>query len=158
MIVSDDSNLYVRCVCVDDSAEVHRGFRPSSFYSHLRYLTDAPYNMTVYSADFAIVARGDAVPSLPLPLGSFPNSTTGLASIQTASTSQLPSPSSASDPESSTSASVVISPFTPNVVGNTSQPSGRRKNSAGGRVDTERLKFRLVFILWPAMLGVALAL
>lgn len=147
--------------------------------STLRYLTDAPYNMTIYSADFIIVVRGDSIPGFRSPLGPFSNSsaTTGLVSSSTyvglATASQPSSPPlpppppsvsvSVSESESSEpTTSIVIPPPRPSDVGNTTvqpSPAGKKnKNSAPGRLDTEKLKFRLVFILWPAALGITLAL
>ncbi|OJA17990.1 hypothetical protein AZE42_09617 [Rhizopogon vesiculosus] len=117
----------------------------------LRYLTDTPYNMTIYSADFTFVVRGDSIPNLPSPLGSFPSSTDGLVSSQAGL-------ATVSEAENSGPTSIVIPPLLPSSVGGFNQPSGKSKNSAAGRLDTEKLKFRLVFILWPAVLGITLAL
>jgi hypothetical protein len=128
--------------------------------------------MTIYSADFTIVVRGDSIPDFRSPLGSFSNSssTTGLVStyagLATASQPSSPPPSpplpsvSVSEAESPEPTSIAIPPLHPSDVGNTTQPSpaGKNKNSAPGGLDTEKLKFRLVFILWPAVLGITLAL
>jgi hypothetical protein len=130
------------------------------------YLTDAPYKKTIYSAGFTIAVRGNSIPHSLSPLGlefKFLSSTTGLVSSQAAllTTSQhsslsLPSASEADSSNKPTSAGTP--PLHLNNIRRTNGPSGRRKNSAADPVDTERLKFRLVFILWPAVLGVTLAL
>jgi len=127
--------------------------------------------MTIYSADFTIVVRGDSIPDFRSPLGPFSNSssTTGLVSTyaglattasQPSSSPLLPPSVSVSEAESSEPTSIAIPPPHPSDAGNTTQPSpaGKNKNSAPGGLDTEKLKFRLVFILWPAVLGITLAL
>jgi hypothetical protein len=130
------------------------------------YLTDAPYKKTIYSAGFTTAVRVNSISHSPSPLGlkfKFLSSITGLVSSQAAllTTSQHSSPSlhSASEAESSNQpTSTGTPPLRPNNIGRTNGPSGERKNSAADSVNTERLMFRLVFILWPAVLGVTLAL
>ncbi|KAG2125693.1 hypothetical protein DEU56DRAFT_824592 [Suillus clintonianus] len=126
----------------------------------LRYITNTPYDMIIYSADFTIVVKG----------GSFPTSASSLA-VTSSSTSenlffQATSAASPSAPSSSESGSetpmpsarnIVMPPLRPGDVSNVNQPSGNSRNS-GGRIDIEKLKFRVVFILWPALLGVTMAL
>ncbi|KAG2031112.1 hypothetical protein BDR03DRAFT_973419 [Suillus americanus] len=125
----------------------------------LRYITNTPYDMIIYSADFRIVAQGD---SLRLPNVTNANASASASSVanSTTTTSQnlffqatnTPSSSSSSTPSPT---SVVIPPLRPGDVGNIDQPA---RSSAAGRIDIEKLKFRVVFILWPALLGVTMAL
>ncbi|KIY47724.1 hypothetical protein FISHEDRAFT_74390 [Fistulina hepatica ATCC 64428] len=37
-------------------------------------------------------------------------------------------------------------------------PQGRSRNSAAFKLDLEKLKFQLVFIVWPAMIGISMAM
>jgi hypothetical protein len=130
------------------------------------YLTDAPYKKTIYSADLTAAVRVNSIPRFPSPLGlrfKFLSSIARLVSSQAAllTTSQHSSPSlhSTSEAESSNQpTSTGTPPLHLNNIGRTNGPSGERKNSAADPVDTERLMFSLVFILWPAVLGVTLAL
>ncbi|KAG2151568.1 uncharacterized protein EDB93DRAFT_262620 [Suillus bovinus] len=131
----------------------------------LRYLTNTPYEMVIYSADFRIVAQGDSIPTptnanASAGASSAVGSTSGnlfFQATRTLSPSVSPS-SSLSGSESGTSTSTpstVMPPLRPGDVGSIDQPS---RNSAAGRIDIEKLKFRVVFILWPALLGVTMAL
>ncbi|KAG2360822.1 hypothetical protein BDR07DRAFT_1608322 [Suillus spraguei] len=117
----------------------------------LRYVTHIPYDMIIYSADFAIVARGDS-----LPAGTNTNATRGSSS--TTSTQNLFFQATNSLMSSSTPSptSIVMPPLRPDDIGNVNQPS--RSAGSAGRIDIEKLKFRVVFILWPALLGVTMAL
>lgn len=56
-----------------------------------------------------------------------------------------------------------IAPVTPDEEDAYLHPHGPSSNSAagfslGGRIDLERLKFRIVFVLWPAIVGITMAL
>ncbi|KAG1786916.1 uncharacterized protein HD556DRAFT_1247500 [Suillus plorans] len=121
----------------------------------LRYLTSIPYDMVIYSADFGIVVQGDSLPT-PTNASASSRSTSQNLFFQATHTPSL----SLAPSESGTSASTstpgsVIPPLRPGDVGTIDQPS---RNSAAGRIDIEKLKFRVVFILWPALLGVTMAL
>ncbi|KAG1745631.1 hypothetical protein EDB19DRAFT_1632197 [Suillus lakei] len=116
--------------------------------STLRYITNTPYYMIIYSSDFTIVVQGD---SLPTNASSLASSTSANLFFQA---TNLPSPSA----PSSSSSGIVMPPLRPGDVGNINQPSGNSRSSAAGRIDIEKLKFRVVFILWPALLGVTMAL
>ncbi|KAG2131521.1 hypothetical protein BD769DRAFT_1775071 [Suillus cothurnatus] len=121
----------------------------------LRYITNTPYDMIIYSADFKIVVQGDSLPTKTNMNAS------SMASSMASSTSQnlffqaTNTPSSESTP---TPTNIVIPPLRPGDVGNIDQPSKSRLGNAAGRIDIEKLKFRVVFILWPALLGVTMAL
>ncbi|KAG1780014.1 hypothetical protein EV702DRAFT_1024308 [Suillus placidus] len=112
----------------------------SNLYVTLRYITNAPYEMIVYSADFTIVVQGDSLPT------------------NASAATNTPLPFSSAGTSSSSPTSVVIPPLRPGDVGNIDQPSGNSRSGAAGRIDIEKLKFRVVFILWPALLGVTMAL
>ncbi|KAG1853291.1 hypothetical protein C8R48DRAFT_723493 [Suillus tomentosus] len=119
----------------------------------LRYLTSIPYDMVIYSADFGIVVQGDSLPT-PTNASASSRSTSQNLFFQathTPSLSLAPSDSGTSTPTPGS----VIPPLRPGDVGTIDQPS---RNSAAGRIDIEKLKFRVVFILWPALLGVTMAL
>ncbi|KAG2095137.1 uncharacterized protein F5147DRAFT_584744 [Suillus discolor] len=122
----------------------------------LRYLTSIPYDMVIYSADFKIVVQGDSLPTLTNASASARSTSQNLF-FQATHTPSLLTPSLAPS-ESGTSTPTpgnVIPPLRPGDVGNIDQPS---RNSAAGRIDIEKLKFRVVFIFWPALLGVTMAL
>jgi hypothetical protein len=133
-----------------------RAHSPPLAYSTLRYITNTPYDMIIYSADFKIVVQGDS-----LPTKTNVNASSVATSSATTSTSQnlffqaSNTPSSESTP---TPTNIVIPPLRPGDVGNIDQPSKSRLGNAAGRIDIEKLKFRVVFILWPALLGVTMAL
>ncbi|KAG0702625.1 hypothetical protein DFH29DRAFT_490849 [Suillus ampliporus] len=163
-----DSDTYIATLATNVSPgakycqlEIPRmGVRDSSNFT-LRYITGTPYNTTIYSADFSIVVPGDSLPSgSSKGSGSSSGSTSGDLFFQATSYGPLPSSaeSGGSSSPSPSPTSIVIPPLRPGDVGNINQPSGNSRNSAGGRIDIEKLKFRLVFILWPALLGVTMAL
>lgn len=121
--------------------------------STLRYLTSIPYDMVIYSADFGIVVQGDSLPT-PTNASASSRSTSQNLFFQATRTPSLSLAPSDSGTSTSTPGSV-IPPLRPGDVGTIDQPS---RNSAAGRIDIEKLKFRVVFILWPALLGVTMAL
>ncbi|KAG2346463.1 hypothetical protein BDR05DRAFT_855055, partial [Suillus weaverae] len=123
----------------------------SNLYVTLRYITHAPYEMIVYSADFTIVVQGDSLPTNASAVASSTSTSENLFFQAT----NTPLPSAGTSTPSPTS--VVIPPLRPGDVGNIDQPSGNSRSGAAGRIDIEKLKFRVVFILWPALLGVTMA-
>ncbi|KAI0064773.1 hypothetical protein BV25DRAFT_1799959 [Artomyces pyxidatus] len=54
--------------------------------------------------------------------------------------------------------SSVVGPPTSLPSGNSTGKEEKKQASSGERVDVEKLKFRLVFILWPALMGISMAL
>ncbi|KAG1833634.1 hypothetical protein DFJ58DRAFT_918068 [Suillus subalutaceus] len=121
----------------------------------LRYITNTPYDMIIYSADFRIVVQGDSLPTVTnANASSVANSTTTSENLFFQATN---TPSSSSGPTPSPT-NIAIPPLRPGDVGNIDQPSRSSSSSAAGRIDIEKLKFRVVFILWPALLGVTMAL
>lgn len=109
--------------------------------------------MVIYSADFGIVVQGDSLPA-PTNASASLRSTSQNLFFQATRTPSLSLAPSDSGTSTSTPGSV-IPPLRPGDVGTIDQPS---RNSAAGRIDIEKLKFRVVFILWPALLGVTMAL
>ncbi|KAG2065642.1 hypothetical protein BDR04DRAFT_1172901 [Suillus decipiens] len=126
----------------------------------LRYVTNVPYDMIIYSADFAIVVRGDSLPAGTNINTNTNTNTTGSASSPARSTTSTQNLffQATNLPSSSTPSptSIVMPPLRPDDIGNVNRPS--RSAGSAGRIDIEKLKFRVVFILWPALLGVTMAL
>ncbi|KAG1732847.1 uncharacterized protein EDB91DRAFT_1348938 [Suillus paluster] len=177
-LLSDMGGITIQLYCDDDTylATLATNVSPAAKYCQLdiprklvhdssnftfRYITDTPYNTTIYSADFTIVVPGDSFLSSQ---GSISTSTSGNLFFQATTSQPLSlSPSSSTSSVVSggsmpSSTSIVIPPLRPGDIGNIDQPSGNSKSSAAGRIDIEKLKFRVVFILWPALLGVTMAL
>ncbi|KAG1874816.1 hypothetical protein F4604DRAFT_1955217 [Suillus subluteus] len=122
----------------------------------LRYITNTPYDMIIYSADFRIVVQGDSLPTVTnTSASSVANSTTTTSENLFFQATNTPSSSSGPTPSPT---NIAIPPLRPGDVGNIDQPSRSSSSSAAGRIDIEKLKFRVVFILWPALLGVTMAL
>ncbi|KAH7925236.1 hypothetical protein BV22DRAFT_1195311 [Leucogyrophana mollusca] len=106
----------------------------------IRFLTDTPYNLTIYTADFTV--------------------TTGSNQTDSSESSQSTSPSLSGSSTSSSSKSsppaYTAPPLRPGDVG--FQPGSQQSKNAGRHIDIEKVKFRLVFILWPALIGITMAL
>jgi hypothetical protein len=115
--------------------------------------------MTIYSADFKIVpVQGDSLLTNASSVASS-SSTSANLFFQATNTPSLSAPApSGSGTLTSNPTSNTVPPLRPGDVGNINQPSGNSRNGAAGRIDIEKLKFRVVFILWPALLGVTMAL
>ncbi|KAG1813667.1 uncharacterized protein BJ212DRAFT_1588642 [Suillus subaureus] len=124
----------------------------------LRYITNTPYDMIIYSADFRIAVQGDSLPTAThLNASSVTSSSSTTSENLFFQATTTPSSSSGSTPSPSLT-NLAIPPLRPGDVGNIDQPSRSRLGNAAGRIDIEKLKFRVVFILWPALLGVTMAL
>ncbi|KAF9223085.1 hypothetical protein BS17DRAFT_152889 [Gyrodon lividus] len=129
--------------------------------STLRFATDTPLNTVVYSADFMIGPANTT--DLNVNVSATP--TTGLGTgTQSSSTSPAHTssmgPAPLSSNRSSEPSTVVVPPSRPDA-GGQQQPQGSRQgksNNAGRRIDVEKFKFRLVFVIWPVLMGVTMAL
>ncbi|KIJ16165.1 hypothetical protein PAXINDRAFT_113943 [Paxillus involutus ATCC 200175] len=120
--------------------------------STLRFVPDTPLDIVVYSADFMINAANTTHASA--------TSTVGGNSTSTARTSST-GPAPISSNRSSEPSTVVVPPSRPGDVGGQQQSQGSRQaksNSAGRRIDIEKIKFRLVFVIWPVLMGITMAL
>lgn len=152
----------------------------SARVSHLRFITQHTA-LAIYSADFTMTNMMGPDPSFLntsglVPLGSHSSATT--KSAKSTSTYYQPPPHGTlrklgptlslpntihtlSNPSSSSAPAPTPSDPSPSPMV-PQQISAPNVNDAGGtatrRVDMEKLKFRLVFILWPAMIGLTMAL
>lgn len=127
-----------------------------TIYSTLRFTTTRPMPLTIYTADFTIFDNATAIESFPRPTAEIDN----INGTQLLLTLVLPS-------------TTIVSqlPPTPNIVASSTViadplPSG---GGAGGtglnhvwnggisarskKFDMEKFKFRLVYIVWPALVG-----
>ncbi|KAG1730719.1 hypothetical protein EDD22DRAFT_973951 [Suillus occidentalis] len=138
---------------------IPRSLIPDASNFTLRYITNTPYNMIIYSADFKIIPiPGDTLPTNASSLTSSSSENLFFQATNTPSLSApAPTPSGSGTPTPSPTNNAVP-PLRPGDVGNINQPSSNSRNAAAGRIDIEKLKFRVVFILWPALLGVTMAL
>ncbi|KAG2125691.1 hypothetical protein DEU56DRAFT_961501 [Suillus clintonianus] len=165
-----DSDMYLGTLATNVSPgakawqfDIPRSLVHDSSNFTLRYITNTPYDMIIYSADFTIVIQGDSLPtstsaSSSLGVTSSSTSTSQNLFFQATSASSPSAPSSSgSETPTPSATNIVMPPLRPGDVGNINQPAGNSRNS-GGRIDIEKLKFRVVFILWPALLGVTMAL
>ncbi|KAG2753737.1 hypothetical protein P692DRAFT_20721588 [Suillus brevipes Sb2] len=136
---------------------IPRSLLPNASNFTLRYITNTPYNMIIYSADFKIMpVTGD---TLSTNASSVTSSTSENLFFQATTTPSLSAPApSGSGPSTQSPTNNAVPPLRPGDVGNINQPSSNSRNGAAGRIDIEKLKFRVVFILWPALLGVTMAL
>ncbi|KAA1467538.1 hypothetical protein DENSPDRAFT_251109 [Dentipellis sp. KUC8613] len=136
----------------------------SDFY--IRFIGKHPA-FTVYSSRFTItgMAGSDSTNVSTIPVGALTNSdTSGAVPYKTApiftvvlpgttlTSSQLPvqTPTTISAPSLPSHSSEAKSPEQPE--------KADQRNGVVGRVDMEKLKFRLVFILWPALMGITMAM
>ncbi|GBE84629.1 predicted protein [Sparassis crispa] len=119
---------------------------------HIRFICDDP-PLTVYTADFTITMMSDMTPYTGLEA---PRADEGSTSVSIAlpSISTSPSASPSSSTTTGASATTMQNPY-----------ADKKKTGAGGgnlwrrtSVDLERAKFRLVFILWPVLIGITMAL
>lgn len=125
--------------------------------------------MTIYTARFTLAAMDETPPYHRAGLANtrssaYPvleeNATSSLTSFSSTPTSTFSIPIYSTDLASSTVSSSYVVPTS------TSNPYRQQnQNSAGSSgswqrnaVDMERLKFRMVFILWPLLIGVTMAL
>ena len=139
-------------------------------HSYLRFISDDPPS-TTYTSRFTLAAMDDTPPyhrsgQAQTRSTTYPvledNATSSLVSSSSAPTSLNTSSTSMTSTRLSTS--TVSSSYV--IPTSTSNPYRQQnKNSAGSSgswkrntVDMERLKFRLVFILWPLLIGVTMAL
>ncbi|KAF8836794.1 hypothetical protein BDN67DRAFT_936311 [Paxillus ammoniavirescens] len=124
----------------------------------LRFVTDTPLDIVIYSADFTInpanTTHVSATSTVGVGSGSSSNST---SAARTSATGPAPISSN----RSSEPSTVVVPPSRPGDVGGQQQSQGSRQpksNSAGRRIDIEKIKFRLVFVIWPVLMGITMAL
>ncbi|KAH9945533.1 hypothetical protein B0H21DRAFT_433026 [Amylocystis lapponica] len=140
---------------------------PNDSTYHMRFICEDP-QLTVYTADFAITdMAGDAFLDPPQ----------GTAAAKLASANQTtipvfsitpPTASPVSDRTTGFSSSSAASPSS--IIGVSSGDTNedpfvnKKTGSSGGSlwrrttVDLERVKFRMVFILWPVLVGFSMAL
>ncbi|KAH7890544.1 hypothetical protein F5I97DRAFT_1826651 [Phlebopus sp. FC_14] len=171
----------------------------------LRFTTNDPYDMTIYSADFSIAAGGvdtstgagastdanNAPTGSTSPTGTSGNDlamdtsatssaalasqgrmtmttlTSSSSSTTTTTTATMgATPSMISSDQSSEPSTTMLSapPLRPgDVSGSSSQQQqgtgiGNPKYSnAGRRIDVEKIKFRIVFVIWPVLMGITMA-
>ncbi|KIK95789.1 hypothetical protein PAXRUDRAFT_355644 [Paxillus rubicundulus Ve08.2h10] len=123
----------------------------------LRFVTDTPLDTVVYSADFMIDSANTTHASTTSTVGTGAGSS-GNSTSPARTSSTGPAPISSN--RSSEPSTVVVPPSRPGNVGG-QQPQGARQaksNSAGRRFDVEKIKFRLVFVIWPVLMGITMAL
>ncbi|KAI9573043.1 hypothetical protein HD554DRAFT_1134234 [Boletus coccyginus] len=140
----------------------------------LRFTMSKPIDAMVYSADFAIIpantTTGTGTGSGAVALatqsgtagtgngsgsgfGTVPTTTGSLTSLTATTTT-----TSASDRLGSTASSGVPPP-SGTITGGGVPSQGQRAASAGRKsVDVEKLKFRFVFVIWPVLMGITMAL
>ncbi|KAH7907446.1 hypothetical protein BJ138DRAFT_1129162 [Hygrophoropsis aurantiaca] len=94
-------------------------------------------DLIIYTADFTIAMNSQANSS---------------SASSHSVTSSLASSSSTAIPPTTYTAP----PLRPGDIGYV--PKSQQQKSAGRRIDIEKVKFRLVFILWPALIGITMAL
>ncbi|TFY70472.1 hypothetical protein EVG20_g2531 [Dentipellis fragilis] len=136
----------------------------SDFY--IRFIGKHP-SFTVYSSRFTVtgMAGSDSTNISTIPVGALTNpDASGAIPYKTApiftivlpgttlTSSQLPvqTPTTISAPSLPSHGSEAKSPEQPE--------KASQRNGVVGRVDMEKLKFRLVFILWPALMGITMAM
>ncbi|KIJ62321.1 hypothetical protein HYDPIDRAFT_30576 [Hydnomerulius pinastri MD-312] len=121
----------------------------------LRFVATEPYNMIVYSADFTINPANTTNIATPTSSGVQSN---GTSPVNTSSIGLPPGSSN----KSSQPTSVVIPPQHSADAGTQQQQQQpglqQGKKNAGRRIDIEKFKFRLVFIIWPVLMGITMAL
>jgi hypothetical protein len=145
--------------------------------STIRFTTSKPIDTMIYSADFAIIpantttgsvtGTGSGAVALATQSGTGTGTETGAGSGSGFSTVPTTTGSSstwsttttsASDRLGSTTTSGVPSP-SGTIPGGGVPEQGQRAASAGRRgVDVEKLKFRFVFVIWPVLMGITMAL
>ncbi|KZT70569.1 hypothetical protein DAEQUDRAFT_810471 [Daedalea quercina L-15889] len=145
---------------------------PNASDYHLRFICEDP-PVTVYTARFALVAMDDtpayhragkleprSTSTAYLTLGSSATSSpASFATIPMSLNSTTVSTSPSRMPSSTVRSSYAIPTSTSNPYRQQTQNSAGSSGSwKRGTVDMERLKFRLVFILWPFLIGMTLAL
>lgn len=136
--------------------------------STLRFTTSKPTDTVIYSADFTIVPANTTGPTT----GSGTGMRSGAVAVATQSGSRTGSGSTTvtatgSSTWTTTAASASgVGSTTPSGVppplgtipGGPGQ-AGQRAASAGRRgVDVDKLKFRFVFVIWPVLMGITMAL
>ena len=133
--------------------------------SYVHFACKKP-KLSVYTASFTILdmssmsAAGQNQPSSQPKLASnalitsYPN-TTALSSSTSTHTTSRSTPTAA--PVSPSDEQAYLDAHTPKGPG-ANLASGSGSISFGHRIDFERLKFRIVFILWPAIVGITMAL
>ncbi|EIW79593.1 hypothetical protein CONPUDRAFT_144831 [Coniophora puteana RWD-64-598 SS2] len=106
----------------------------------LHFQASSPYKFSIFTGDFSIVRpEGD------------PGSPNSSASLTFSSLWSFPG-----SPQSTASA-LTAPPFTPGSVQNPSAQQSRNSGSSLWNVDVERLDFWLLFVLWPAVVGISMA-
>ncbi|KZT02851.1 uncharacterized protein LAESUDRAFT_762503 [Laetiporus sulphureus 93-53] len=154
---------------------------PNGSDYHMRFICEDP-PLTIYTADFTITAMDDTSPyggsehDAEVSSSSYATKTSasvytatfslGPLSISTTFESSSTGQSSTSPSLTSSSINTPVSTSTSPVMTQTENPyMDKAKTGASGSsiwrkttVDLERIKFRLVFILWPVLIGVTMAL
>ncbi|CCM01780.1 uncharacterized protein FIBRA_03847 [Fibroporia radiculosa] len=144
---------------------------PNGSEYHMRFICETP-PLTVYTADFTITAMDDTSPFQGAEKAVISSTVGGAEAAMSTSSAIAPYPSSPST--MTTSSTVSSTTQTSSPTSTTSSPTGTQTHnpymnkaktgaSGGGlwtrtTVDLERVKFRLVFILWPMMIGITMAI
>ncbi|KAI0049772.1 hypothetical protein FA95DRAFT_1488550 [Auriscalpium vulgare] len=130
---------------------------PNSSDYYFRFVSDNP-PMQFYTSRFTLTnMAGPASPNASAPATTFNASYTG-TTVPLILTNMTSAPQSMRSFATSTTAGSPVSQSHPTGGAQPTDKDATQKNGAGGHVDVEKLKFRLVFILWPALIGISMAL
>lgn len=135
--------------------------------STIRFVFKSPPSI-VYTADFIILSSGSCLSSESVPSGHIMSDYAAMSS-SFGITSMSGTQTTSSSAISRISGTNNISPSTTVVADALGQgdagmglkgSSSKAKGAAAtnGRIDVEKLKFRMVFIIWPALVGISMAL
>ena len=141
----------------------------------LLFTTSKPIDTVIYSADFAIIpantttgsGTGTGSGGVALATQSGAGTGTGTEAGSGFSTVLTTTGSSSTWTTTATSASGQLGSTTPSGVPPPSgtlpgggAPEGQQRAASAGRrgVDVEKLKFRFVFVIWPVLMGITMAL
>ena len=133
---------YVRFSCKTAAISVY-----TAFFTILDMASLSPASMSNQTAD---MSDGFYTPYLTLVL---PNATI-VSTLAPQRTSTRPSPTA--PPVSTDDENTYLHAHEPQ--SNNAARGSWIGNSLGRRIDFERLKFRLVFIIWPALVGITMAM
>ncbi|KAH9925794.1 uncharacterized protein B0H18DRAFT_1008394, partial [Fomitopsis serialis] len=142
---------------------------PNGSDYHLRFICEDP-PMTVYTAGFTLSAMDDTPPyhrssraeTRSTTYSALENNATSSFSTFSAAPTSMNISASSSYSSRPSSSSLSSSYAVPTSTSNTYRQKAHSSTGSSGSwkrntVDTERLKFRLVFVLWPLLVGMTMA-
>ncbi|KAF8066605.1 hypothetical protein FPV67DRAFT_1495667 [Lyophyllum atratum] len=134
---------YVAPTACSHSVFIPPGLENDSHYT-LRFITTDPL-LTIYTANFTIITESYLFPTRPAILNSTTPSTTSMHSFDPAAVPTMHTNPMGAHPDGPSKNS-----------GNPGAGSGKRNASA--KVNLETIRFRLLAVLWPALVGISIAL